>query len=330
MQQPLQLLTDPAQIHEAFSIWRNAMEQHGRRRGGFWWLPKEKIFFRFDERGRSILGLDPAGKDATVELNESDGTENRLAGVAQDGIGRHYLIRQGKLQRNGQSDHIESDVFAERTGLEPVDITIRDEPAERSWHIVTALDVPSADICQNTASFVDRCNLARDPDSAAVARRDDERMAEVFGLPEKGGKIAGQPTVSLNERWRIHGEVWEKLRALLDADGRKLVKPRHDHGYEVDGIIKTQTGNLLLEIKTSAAAADVYEGTGQLTLYPKLLPRLSDYRRILLLPGSPRDPLVIAVRECGVELHHYKFQNDGEKIHVCFSSQFLKLCDLGP
>jgi hypothetical protein len=118
-----------------------------------------------------------------------------------------------------------------------------------------------------------------------------------------------------------------KAEALLVTDGRRLVKPRSAR-FEVDGEIETQTEKLLLEIKTDSTAADIYTGIGQLILYPKLLPRLSGHRRILLLPRSPSEPLVAAIRECGVELHSYDLRLDGEKVHVCFSPQFLQLCDL--
>jgi hypothetical protein len=86
---------------------------------------------------------------------------------------------------------------------------------------------------------------------------------------------------------------------------------------------------LLLEIKTDTTATDVYTGIGQLILYPKLLGWLSGHRRVLLLPRSPREPLIAAVGECGVELHSYDLQQDGKQVRVTFSPQFLQLCDLG-
>lgn len=330
MQERLQLLTDLGQIREAFSIWRNAMEQHGQRRGSIWWLPEGKMYFRI--KGSDFkLGLDPTGENWTVELNEpGQGTENPLSGLARSSTGRPYLLRQGILHKNAQSLRIESDEFEDRTGLKRADVTISGEPARRSWFIVTALDIPAAEICQNTAAFVDRCGLARNRDVAVVAKRDDERLTELFGKPEQGGQIIGYPTINLNQRRRIHGEVWQKLNALLVEDGRCLDKPKHARGYEVDGEIETATEKLLIEIKTDNAAADVYTGIGQLIVYPKLLPRLSGHRRVLLLPGSPSGALIEAIRDCGVELHSYNLNLDGEDVHVSFSARFLRLCNLGP
>lgn len=329
MQERLQLLTDPGQIREAFSIWRNAMEQHGRRRGSIWWLPEGKMYFRI--KGSDFkLGLDPTGENWTVELNEpGQGTENPLSGLARNSAGRPYLLRQGILHKNAQSPRIENDEFGDRTGLKSADVTRSGEPARRSWFIVTALDIPAEEICQNTAAFVDRCGLARDRNAAVLAKHDDERLTELFGKPEQGGQVTGHPTINLNQRRRIQGEVWQKLNALLVADGRCLDKPKHARRYEVDGEIETPTERLLLEIKTDTTAADIYTGIGQLVVYPKLLPRLSGHRRILLLPGSPSGALVEAIRDCGVDLHSYDLKLDGEEVHVCFSAAFLKLCNLG-
>jgi hypothetical protein len=329
VQEPLQLLTDQSQIREAFSVWRNAMEQHGRRRGSIWWLPAGRVYFRIKENDFK-LGLDPTSDNWTVELNEpGQGTENPLAGLARNSIGRRYLLRQGILHKNAQSSRIESSEFEDRTGLKPAAVTINSKPTTRSWFIVTALDIPEAEICQNTAAFVDRCGLARNPDAADRAKQDNERLAQLFGKPEQGGRIVGHPTINPNERRRIQGEVWQKLQALLVADGRCLDKPKHARGYEVDGEIKTPNGRLLLEIKSDNTAADVYTGIGQLIVYPKLLPELSNHRRILLLPASPSAALTEAIRECGIELHSYDLELDDEEVHVRFSAPFLELCNLG-
>jgi hypothetical protein len=232
------------------------------------------------------------------------------------------------LHKNAQSSRIENDEFEDRTGLKPADVTISGEPTRRTWFVVSALDIPADEICQSTEAFVDSCAIGRNTDAAIVAKHDNERLTELFGKPEQGGQITGRPTINLNQRRRIQGEVWQKLNALLVADGRFLDKPKHARGYEVDGEIETRTDSLLLEIKTDNAAADVYTGIGQLIVYPKLLPRLAGHRRILLLPGSPSGVLIEAIRECGIELHSYDLKLDGEEVHVCFSTQFLQLCNL--
>ncbi|MHC2620086.1 hypothetical protein ACVIW2_002118 [Bradyrhizobium huanghuaihaiense] len=324
----LQLLTNLDEIRDAFSVWRNAMEQHGHRLGGVWWLAAGRIYFR--RKGNDFkLGLDPTGDNWTVELNEPEqGTENPLSGVGRNSAGQRYLLRQGTLHKNAQSARIESHHFEERTGLKPAVVTIDSKPAKRVWFIVTALDCPAEEICLNTASFVDQCGLARNPDSAVIAKHDEKRLTELFGKPEQGGKVLGHPTINLNQRRRIQGEVWQKLNALLVAQGRSLDKPKHARGYEVDGEIQTSTERLLIEIKTDNSAESVYGGIGQLIVYPKLLPRLSGHRRVLLLPRSPSGALMEAIRQCDVDLHYYDLKVEGEEVIVCFSAPFLQLCDL--
>jgi hypothetical protein len=232
------------------------------------------------------------------------------------------------LHKNALSVRIESNVFEERTGLGPADVTINGAPAKRSWFIVTALNRPAEEICQSTAIFVERCGLARNVTAASIAKQDDELLTQLFGKPEQGGRMSGHPYINSNQRHRVQGEVSHRLRLLLEADNRDLVKPRHARGYEVDGEIETSTGRLLLEIKTGTTASDVYAGIGQLIVYPKLLPQLANHRRILLLPGAPSSALCKAISECRVELHSYEVQIEGENVDVSFSKAFLQLCGL--
>jgi hypothetical protein len=245
-----------------------------------------------------------------------------------DAEGRLHLVRQGVLHKNARSDRVEGQVFAERTRLSPVDVRVGAAKAKRSWFVVTALDLPSADMRRNIAAFVDLCSLARGAAEAQEAAQDEERLDELFGKDEVGGETTGDPTLKKNHRRRIQGEVWLALQ-VLKADGRDLLKPRRARGYEVDGEIAITMGKLLIEIKTGTSASDVYAGAGQLLLYPKLLPRLKAHRRILLLPGSPTDPLVAALNDCGVELHRYDLAVIGKTVQVNFSKSFLKLCEFG-
>lgn len=332
------LLTNPAEINAAFSIWRTALMEDGEWRGDGWWLPEQRIVVgnRNDrttpEFGEFVvLGTDPTGENVTVQLNEPQqyGNENPLSGVVRDGSGRLYLVRQGVLHRNAQSDRVDGALFAERTRLAPIPVLIGAANAKRSWFIVTPLDVPGPEIRRNIAAFVDLCSLARGAAEARQAVEDDERLDELLGKDEVGGELTGDPTVARHRRRRIQGEVWLALQFLLKADGRDLRKPRHARGYEVDGEVVTTTGRLLLEIKTGTTAADVYGGVGQLLLYPQLLPRLQGHRRVLLLPGRPTKPLVDALGACGVELHRYDLAITGKKVEVGFSKRLLKLCEIG-
>ncbi|MGC5796115.1 hypothetical protein [Sphingomonas sp. NFX23] len=330
-----ELLTDPIDIGDAFSIWRNAITEHATWHGRYWWLPDERI--AVGNRNSAdmalgefvVLGSDATFENVTVQLNEPAqyGNENPLSGIGRDASGRLHLLRQGVLHKNAQSDRVDVQ-FAERTGLAPIDLTIGDRAAKRSWFVVTPLDVPSRAICRNVGSFVERCSVARGAEIADEARRDEERLDDLFGKPEQGGETSGQPSMNHNRRRQIQGEVWLALQKLLNADGRDLRKPRHARGYEVDGEIVVGSERLLLEIKTGTSASEVYGGVGQLLLYPRLLPRLAKHRRVLLLPGLPTAPLAQAVSECGIELLSYDLDLADGRVDVDFSPAFLTVCGL--
>ena len=336
--QTFTLLTDPAEIKSAFNTWRSALTGEAEWRGDSWWLPEERIVFgNRNERTKAelgefvVLGTDPSGENVTVQLNEPQqyGNENPLSGIVRDYAGGLHLVRQGVLHKNAQSERVNGTIFEERTRLSPIDVRIGVARTKRSWFVVTALDAPAAEIRRKIAHFVDLCSLARGAAEAQAAAEDDARLGELFGKDEIGGESAGEPTLNKNRRRRIQGEVWLALQLLLQADGRELRKPRHARGYEVDGEVVIESGKLLIEIKSGTSAAEVFGGVGQLLLYPQLLPRLKQHRKILLLPGNPTDPLVAALKECGVELHRYKLSVIGKTVKADFSKKFLKLCQLG-
>jgi hypothetical protein len=331
------LLTGKREIRGAFQIWRDALERHGSWRGNLWWLSEERIVFANREHRSErklgkfvVLGTDATGANVTVQLNEpaQRGNENPLSGVARDDKGRLHLVRQGVLHKNTQSTRIFEKQFIARTGLAPIDLTIAGVPAKRAWFLVTGLDASSSEICRNIASFVDACNVARGDERATTAKADAERLEELFGRPEAGGQTSVVPSLGPKKRNRLQGTVWQTLQALLIADGRDLLKPRHPRGYEVDGELSAGNEKILIEIKCTTSASDIYEGLGQLTLYPRLLPRLSGHARILLIPGLPRAALAASVEECGIELHSYDLLIDGSDVTARFSPSFLDRCGL--
>lgn len=332
-----QLLASPTRIADAFDTWREALVDGAEWRGDSWWLPEERIAFRnrndqlVPELGDFVvLSTDPTLASITVQLNKPQqfGNENPLSGIAEDEDGRLHLVRQGTLQENAVSPRINDDLFVQRTRLAPLDMRLEEAAARRSWFSVTALDLPGVEIRRNIAAFVELCSLARGQQEADEAAADDEHLEELFGKDETGGETKGSVHLSDSRRVRIQGEVWRELQVLLRADGRKLRKPRHARGYEVDGEIATSGGSLLLEIKTSADAADVYAGLGQLELYPKLLPRLQGHRRILLLPGLPSKPIMAALGEMNIDIHTYELARAGSRVEIEFSERFLRLCEL--
>ncbi|GLS36907.1 hypothetical protein GCM10010869_24980 [Mesorhizobium tianshanense] len=120
------------------------------------------------------------------------------------------------------------------------------------------------------------------------------------------------------------------MAALLRRTGAIVEKPRHAAaGYEIDAEIMNGSRKILVEIKTTTSAADVYSGLGQLMLYCKLLPRLAQHIPILLLPERPRDPLADAIAECGVTICTFDMQHVGQTPDVTFSPDFLRRCGMG-
>lgn len=71
--------------------------------------------------------------------------------------------------------------------------------------------------------------------------------------------------------WKAHAEVWSSLERALGAEGVKLEKLRPAPGFEIDGLVTRPNSSILIEIKASNSASDVYEGLGQLLLYRSML-----------------------------------------------------------
>lgn len=337
--QTLELVDDPAVIGEQFDRWRSALLSTARLDGKIWRLSKERIAFsNYDNeapgvlRAKVALGTDPRGRDWAVQINEprSVGTENPTAGIGRDPAGRFWLLRQGRLKPNNQSaTEIAGADFAARSGLTPVAVAVRGRAASRDWYSVTALDRDDAMIRRNTADFVHSCSRARTDEATEVAS-DQTRLADLFGAPETGGKATVSREAWQGEVTREQGEVWLALRDQLADHQIELLKPRHADGYEVDGELNLGSEDLLIEIKTRCDAADLYAAIGQLHIYPRLLPRLANHSRILLIPDRPRPALAAAIRDCGVEIHVYTTVVVNDEIEaVIFSPEFLDRCGVG-
>lgn len=329
--------SDLAVCDEAFGVWIAALEAGsppagGRRR----WMAAERVMLRVRvSKKRSgavdvLLGVRASGAPWSVEVNaprlvaDSDG----LSSVATDPSGRRYVIRQGYLRNNPDSDgDVSGDRFARLSGLTPVVIVDAPQDDGRDWYIVADLGAGDETIREQTGRFVDACDRAR---RLTREPQDGPEAARLFAGPEQGGSylvapIPAQPARAIR---RLQGEVWLALEARLAASGIELRKPRHRAGYEADGFVTTSAGEVLIEIKTGCRAADVYEGLGQLLLYSAML-RLKLSRRILLLPGRPSEDLEAALRTCGVEVHPFGLDLTQEPVLVRFEPGFLAACGCG-
>ena len=214
----------------------------------------------------------------------------------------------------------------EFSGLERADVLIGEEPAAKLWYVVTPITDDQDEMCRNTASFVDVCAMLRgmSREELAQANADLAAMNEGIGGQESGGSSSYMVTGGERIMRRRHGEVWKALQLFLEDAGFKLQKARSAWGYETDGVVKSKKRTTLIEIKTGNSAADIYTGLGQLQIYPKLMPSLSECQKILLLPAKPPERMMIALTESGVACHFYEVCDNNDWSKVNFSKPFLK------
>lgn len=120
----------------------------------------------------------------------------------------------------------------------------------------------------------------------------------------------------------LHAYVWESLKEVL---GNRLAKNQNS-GYCADGVIKDIS--ILLEIRTGTSARDIYEGVGQLMLYPPVLNLDPSIKPLLLTPNLP--PISVALAEAlkrrDVEHFTYALGMLDQEPSVKFSEAFLERC----
>jgi len=329
----LTLLSDLEAIDQAVSGWVAVLNAASRVvAGSKRWLPEEAVMLsvrRSAHRPTGLnveLGVRSSGEPWSVQLNAPrlPGDANGLTAIGINGAGDRYLLRQGRLQPNEDSDGlVKGDAFRLGSGLAPVLVTDESTPLAREWYVVADLDAVPAVIRRQTGEFVHACARAR---AASLGLSPINNSAPIIGADEKGGSFWKKAVEAKPEQEvrRVQGEVWLALRGLLEASKVVMNKPRHEAGYEVDGVVYAKDGPILMEIKTGVSAADIYEGVGQLMLYPKLMD-LKNHRLVLLLPEGAPAHLSDAVRACNIELHRYDDRSTAGKIDIRFDDRLLKL-----
>jgi hypothetical protein len=337
---PLTINTDAVTVHHWFDKWRAALLEGARRDGDLWVHSSDRFVFRnqFDQKAptlgaRTALGIDPTGKRWAVQINEADtpGDANVTSAIALDDDNHPFLLRQGRLNPPTRDEQpVLFAEFRQLTGLTPAHVTNGNTNIERDWYVVTALNISNDEIRTNTAQFVDACVIARSKGKGAGSPADLPIIAELTAVDETGGSylIGAQAARDAKVVRKWQGEVWTSMAKLLRANNFTVEKPRSAARYEVDAEIVRGNCRLLIEIKTGAAAADVYEGIGQLLIYTKLMPRLASYRPVLMLPALPAPALVSAIDACGVALCTFYSVEQSGAIHTTFSDKFFQLCSL--
>ncbi|WP_127966540.1 hypothetical protein [Agrobacterium sp. RS6] len=336
MVQPLTMMAKLSDIDSTLAEWLEALKVGSRpARGSLLWMGEEAVMLKASASSKRAgtfdvqLGVHSSGKPWSVEINApaAAADSNGLVSVATNEQGGRFVLRQGRLRPNPDSDgEVEGARFRALSGLEPVTVTGVSSGIPRDWYVVAGIDGSAEEIRRQTGDFVHACARARLLSKGVVL---PQASPPTLASDEKGGVFLKQATNAFPEKeiLRLQGEVWLALRRIADRSGRQLVKLRHDAGYEVDGIILAEPSNILIEIKTQASAADIYEGVGQLVLYSRML-GLSDYRRILLLPRKPSATLMTAVEAEGLMISTYDASIDDRAVRVDFSESFLSECGL--
>lgn len=312
--QRLQMTIAESGWQEWFKLWHSMLragENIGKDR---YYFPSADIRAQIvKSKNGSIpktrFGMGRFGKDWVVEINPPNdaGKEDGLSAIAIDEDDRRWLLRQGILHKNHLSGRIDKE-FRQLTNLGPVEV----KGARRDWYPVELLDRSSVDLPVGTLEFVKRCALARSP-GEAMEVTDFMR----YGAAEIAGSYL-QKAVYRAERevMRRQGYVWQALKEIADRNKIDLTKPCHAAGYEVDGFLENAHSAFLIEIKTTTAASDIYEGVGQLHLYGHLIKGVKAAKKVLLLPKAPRPEIVQAVLATEIALLFYEFGHDNKGLTV--------------
>lgn len=336
--QSLEMMSELSDIDKALDEWLEALRQGSRPDSrNRLWMSEEMVMLKASPSGKRAnafdvhLGVHSKGRPWSVEVNapRAAADPNGLVSVATRADGRRFVIRQGRLRPNPDSDgEVEGAKFRRLSGLEPVIVTGAVSKIARAWYVVADIDGSAEEIRRQTGEFVHACARARLLSKGLVLPR---TAPPTLASDEKGGVFVkpAKDATPEKEVVRLQGEVWLALHRVVEKAGLDLLKLRHEAGYEVDGIIVGGPSSILVEIKTGASAADIYEGVGQLVLYSRML-GLSDYRRMLLLPGKPSATLVSAVEAEGLMISTYEATKSGKGLDVEFSQAFLSQCGLSP
>ncbi|WYK04377.1 hypothetical protein DWF04_015300 [Cereibacter sphaeroides f. sp. denitrificans] len=292
-----------------------------------WILPRSGISFHIDNQSGesadtvvfSRLG-DKKNNIVTIRRPVATaGEKHRVTIAARASDGKISLLREGRLQANNISKHLILESFERLSELRPIELLIGEEGAKRQWFKLATTDDPEAAVSETT-SFVRACLTARLRTGGTTTPLVADETEDLLGVDEKGRMFIVTKTGGTSEMCARQGYVWEALKRALDSD---FVKPR-GNGYEADGLVKS--ARLLIEIKTSTFASDLYAGVGQLRMYPLLLALREPLQRILLIPNKPMllPVMAAAIAAQDVEVHTYSVDKTGTKVVI--PDEFIERC----
>ena len=323
----LRIVDDQHQADDAFEAWLDAIRDGSTVIGGGFQTGDRGVVFQI-EGDKVHFGDDAIFQNFVVTIVRPDVQRTdraKLTVAADDQQGNRYLLREGWLKRNHLSETVRAD-FSKDSGLKPIPVVLRDGSlSARDWYIVAAVGSEPSMIRKQTVDFALACAQARMV--VSVDNGDDSRdSAPSFGKDEMGRVYRVTRTAGDADVTALQGYVWKALQTIFD---KRLAKNKNT-GYCADGVIKDIS--VLLEIKTGTSARDVYEGVGQLMLYPSVLKLDPDIKPLLLTPDLP--PISAALAEAlklrDIEHFTYSLGILGQEPSVKFSDTFLKRCEPCP
>ena len=204
-----------------------------------------------------------------------------------------------------------------------------------AWYPVAVLEAPGEEVRSQTIEFVWQFSRVRWAYASMALMPDVGSSAEPLARPQENR--ASEPTNPFlvhrreaTERiQQLQGKVWSCLKQKLEKSGIDLHK-RAQNRFRCDAWI-TASKPLLVEIKTSTEANDIYTGVGQLMLYPSILDIEEEFHPVLLVPHTPAlgPTLYNAVQGRDISVHFYVVSDwEADPLKVQFEPKFLRICGL--
>tara|TARA_R110001606_G_scaffold137327_5_gene275229 strand:+ start:1325 stop:2338 length:1014 start_codon:yes stop_codon:yes gene_type:complete len=327
-----------SECDSAFRQWADTLIANSRLTDDGWVIEGKGVIFTNYGHGnygevkdQVMLGYDPSTGRSTVKVvrpKAARSDKGPATVLATDVAGRRYLLREGRLTPNKISGtNFIIDTFAKLTGLAEVPLMIDGAQSKRQWFVVADLDASPREIVEKAADFSIACLRARvltGGFAEVKSQVPDDEQTFTYGLDERGRITTYSRPGGTVEVRELQGYVHEALKKIV---GNSLKKPKRK-GYCVDGMV--ECANLLIEIKTSTSASSIYEGVGQLNLYPSLIGIKGDPERALLIPDRQPIKLIMAsaLDAAGISVFTYNIEDSGKKLRITFPDALIARCRL--
>jgi hypothetical protein len=330
----IKLLAGQAESDRAFRRWTDIIVRGSTEKAYGWVIEGRGVVFTNYGHGdpgtiedQVMLGADLESGNGIVKIVRPEtarGGKGKLTVIGRDEKGNLILLRAGQLQKNALSRLIKDD-FASLSGLTEIPVSASDTKSPRKWFIVGNLNATPAEIVAQAAQFTLACARARSKASGGE-EQSSKKQSYGYGMDEKGRIVKVTRTGGSAEICTLQGYVFEELRKKV---GKNLSKPKKN-GFSVDCMI--EAASLLIEIKTTVFAHDIYEAVGQLRLYPSLIGLPSGLKPILLIPDQPalKPNMATALHEDGIEVYTYSIRSGARKPKITFPDVLLELCKRCP